>query len=106
MTAAAQRQAAAPRLKVMMPGMARLLLAAGSTLTLVACGSTTAPAAGNGSPARAGSPAGTGTPATHALVGTLSSRRLLRHAAAPARLGGRRDQDRASPVADTAGDQG
>jgi outer membrane protein assembly factor BamB len=52
----------------MMPGMARLLLTAGSTLTLMACGSVTVPATGTSSPARTSSPAGNGSPATHAPV--------------------------------------
>lgn len=51
-----------------MPGLARLLLTAGSTLTLVACGSVAGPAAGTSSPGRASSPARTGPPATHAPV--------------------------------------
>jgi outer membrane protein assembly factor BamB len=72
-TAAEQRPPAGPRLKVMMPGMARLLLAAGSTLTLVACGSTTAPAAGNGPPAGASSPTRTSPPATPAPAGVRSA---------------------------------
>ncbi len=55
-----------------MPGMARLLLAAASALTLTACGSVAAPAAGNGSRATASSPARTSSPATPAPASARS----------------------------------
>jgi outer membrane protein assembly factor BamB len=52
----------------MMSGSVRLLLAAASTLTLMACGSVAGPGAGVGSPAGTSSLAGTGPSATHAPV--------------------------------------
>ena len=89
----------------MRSGTARLLLAACSTLTLVACGSVAGPPAGTGPPATRTQAGGHGTAAHGTPAHATPTPQHLRSAAAAIRVGGRRDRDRADALEDTAGDQ-